>query len=311
MREICAPAHLPEERIAPLRGKFLADDSFDIVVGGGAEEEPVTVRRPDGEILLKYLPNTIPAELCATAFAVLRTLDGRPRNRGTAAGYPAIRPPLLDGSISKTLRVPAKILSRELRGVNSTIVGAFERNSPRYPVCRLSTFNINHPDRFAAVVPYFQAIDRVFETAMPERRAAQMDLVRRTHPAWMVSGTAFTTVTVNKDFRTAVHQDVGDLKEGFGVMSCLRAGHYQGCFTVFPAFRVAVDMSTGGVLLADVHQWHGNTELRGKPNRYERVAVVLYYRADMHRCGSPEEEIDWGKRRKPGDPIWPRDEKIP
>jgi hypothetical protein len=33
---------------------------------------------------------------------------------------------------------------------------------------------------------------------------------------FIIKDTAFSTVTVNKNFRTAGHYDNGDLKEGFG-----------------------------------------------------------------------------------------------
>lgn len=85
--------------------------------------------------------------------------------------------------------------------------------------------------------------------------------VRATHPSWLIAGTAFTAVTVNRDFRTAVHKDRGDLRAGFGVLTALRAGTFSGCHLVFPAYRVAVDLRTRGVLLCNVHEWHGNSPL--------------------------------------------------
>jgi hypothetical protein len=41
-------------------------------------------------------------------------------------------------------------------------------------------------------------------------------------------------------------------------MAVLEGGRYFGCELTFPKYRTAVDMCTGGLCLADVHEWHGN-----------------------------------------------------
>jgi hypothetical protein len=177
----------------------------------------------------------------------------------------------------------------------SGVVGYVDR-SPRFPYCRLTAFNINHPDKFRAAMPLIRRVGEVFAESCPERYAAQMDVVQNTVDDYVISGTPFTTITVNMNFQTAVHQDAGDLKAGFGVMSALRAGRFDGCYTCFPQYRIAADMQTGDVLLADVHEWHGNTPLKPK-GAYERLSLVFYYREKMKECGTPTEELERAKRR--------------
>lgn len=305
MKQVFLEHVAPEEETSKLAGKFLGEDSYDLLVGqpGSDLEGPVEVFLPDGELLLRYLPNVLDAEVCKDAWAVLRKVPGEASNRSTAAGVKAVKPIKSDGTQSKTIRVPTKDAVR-LQGVGSAIIGAFERANPRFPTCRLTAFNLQQPQQFESALPFIRAIDGVFEEHCPERHAAQMEWIQKTHPAWTIHGTSFTTVTVNRQFRTAVHTDRGDLKEGFGVLSALRAGHYEGCYLVFPAFRVAVDMHTRGVLLCDVHQWHGNTPLVGKPGRYERVSCVFYYRERMIGCKSPEEETEFAASRGEGEPMW-------
>jgi hypothetical protein len=70
---------------------------------------------------------------------------------------------------------------------------------------------------------------------------------------------------------------------------------------VFPQYRVAVDLGTRDVLLADVHEWHGNTPLVGAGGEYERVSCVFYYRTGMRHCRPPAEELEWARRRRPGE----------
>jgi hypothetical protein len=125
---------------------------------------------------------------------------------------------------------------------------------------------------------------------MPERHRAQMEYYSRTSGDFRIPGTSFTTVSVNKNFRTAIHRDVGDLKQGFGVMTAFRRGNYRKGYTVFPKFRTAVDMQTSDLCLADVHEWHGNDEIVGLPGTYVRVSLVCYYQEKLAQCRSAEEE---------------------
>jgi hypothetical protein len=119
--------------------------------------------------------------------------------------------------------------------------------------------------------------------------------------------TPFTTITCNKSFRTAAHIDAGDLKEGFGVMCSM--GDFEGCDLVFPRYRTAVRYREGDVLLANVHQVHGNTPLltpEGKEPKLgrepERLVCVFYYREKMDQCESTiEKEHEFINKREKGD----------
>jgi hypothetical protein len=154
----------------------------------------------------------------------------------------------------------------------------------------MTAFTRDNLGRWGEMLPLVRAADAVFRTACPGRYAAQMAAVRRTPPDFVIPGTAFTTVTVNRNLRTRCHKDSGDLAAGFGVISVLRAGEYAGGHLVFPKYRVAVDLRSRDVLLADVHECHGNTAIVGEPGTYERVSTVYYFRERMTECGSAEEE---------------------
>jgi hypothetical protein len=128
-----------------------------------------------------------------------------------------------------------------------------------------------------------------------------MEAVRRTHPDWVIPGTAFTTLTVNHNWRTAMHKDDGDLQEGFGVLTAM--GEWDGCHLIFPKYRVAVDMEECGVLLADVHETHCNSPFIGD-EEHDRMSVVFYYRTGMPACLSAQEEEYRAKHRQPGDRLY-------
>ena len=304
MRTIAAAECLSDEAVEALSGKFMGPGDFDTLVADDAR-----VVRPDGSTLLIYRREAIPAEHCRAAYAALRTAASMTENRGSAGGEigeqktkrPAgvknrtmYRPILVDGTLSNTsFGIP----------VNSGIVGYYDRYQ-RIPYCRTTAFNLEKPEKFAAALPFIRAADATFAELAPDRYAAQRAVVERTSPDFVIHGTAFTTVTVNKNWQTALHVDRGDYRPGFGVMSALRHKRYDGGFLVFPKYRVAVDMRTRGVLLADVHQWHGNTPIFKRDPDCERLSTVLYYRESMHKCGSAAEELERAKNRKPGDPLW-------
>ncbi len=108
-------------------------------------------------------------------------------------------------------------------------------------------------------------------------------------PDFCIGDTAFSTLTVNKNLPTTYHRDEGDYRQGFGVM--LTLGSFTGGYLCFPAYRVAVNYQPGDVLLADVHEIHGNMKIKGS-----RVVCVLYAREKINECGSIEEETQKGMR---------------
>jgi hypothetical protein len=282
MKTIVAPVRLPDDEVQLLEGEHLDEDSFDELVSG----EEVTVLKPDGSPLLVYRPNVLPRSVSRIAFDVFSRVPVGSKNRGMAAGR------LESGQIRHRLkkRDGTRSKTNESRWSPSAIVGYWDRE-PRTPYCRLTAFNLLHGDQFARARPYVQAVDRVFADTHPERYNIQKEAIDRTSPDFKIRDTAFTTLTVNHNWETAVHQDDGDLKGGFGVMSVLDAGEYKGGYLVFPQYRVAVDMRFGGVCLADVHEFHGNTPIIGREKQYLRCSLVFYMRERMTECGSVAEEL--------------------
>jgi hypothetical protein len=111
-------------------------------------------------------------------------------------------------------------------------------------------------------------------------------------PKFLVSDTVFTTITVNKNFRTAAHRDAGDYTEGFSNLSVLTDGskEYAGAYLVVPEYRAAINIRPGDLLLINNHECiHGNTPLIGDADM-ERISIVCYFREDMLEPGSWEYE---------------------
>lgn len=303
VRRIKAQEHYTVEEAALLGASFLDESSYDTLI-----TEDADVLKPDGTPLLLFRKGAISPEACAAAYPNLRDAAGNADNRGLAGGvvdtdktsyneevvvtkegltrYKGIK---ADGTLSNTQRA---------NKVRSGIVGYFNRTS-RFPYCRTTAYNLHHPERFTAALPFIKEVSEAFRHLAPQRYAAQLAAIEETHPDFYIPGTAFTTVTVNKNWQTAVHQDKGDYREGFGVLTAFTGGTFTGCFFVYPRYRVAVDMRTTDVLVGDVHCWHGNTPFR-PTGKFERISCVFYYRDGMQKCGSAAEELEIVKNRQRG-----------
>lgn len=170
--------------------------------------------------------------------------------------------------------------------VNSGIGGFFDRY-PRIPYCRATSYTTANKERFEMAYPFINAINEQFKKMMPVRYNKQLAATKKIDPQFLIGDSVYTTVTINKNFRTACHYDAGDLQEGFGNIVALNNGHeYAGANLVFPKYRVAVDLRAGDMLLFDPHELHGNTELVKTDPLAERITIVLYFREKMLNCES-------------------------
>lgn len=282
-----------DEECDALGGTFLGPETFTRVIAEDADVDDAVTGAP----VLRFRKHALAPDACAAGWEGLRHAAAPTQNRGVAAGP---LPPLdtsqvvmasdgrrynelkADGSVSKT--------SRALP-VNSGIAGYYGRY-PRIPYCRQTAYTAEHVAEWKTARPFIQAVDAVFSRELPERYQAQAEVARRSSPDFVIPGTTFSTITINRNWRTACHKDAGDLHEGFGVLSALEGaeGSYDGGYFIIPKYGVAVDLRGGDVLLADVHQWHGNSKIVGR-GRWARYSFVFYFREGIIECGSAEEEL--------------------
>ena len=174
--------------------------------------------------------------------------------------------------------------------VYSGIAGWFDRY-PRIPYGRATSYTQRNPEKFAMSYPFLQHLAEGFKQFLPQRYAAQMAAANKVDPRFLVPETPFTTVTVNKTFRTAAHYDVGDLNTGLSNLLTLSPdGKYTGAYLVCPEYRIAVNPRPGDLLLINNHEvMHGNTEIKCEEGS-ERISLVVYFREKMLELGSYEYE---------------------
>lgn len=97
--------------------------------------------------------------------------------------------------------------------VDSGIAGWYDRY-PRIPYGRATTYTRDNFDKFKMAYPFLQSLARGFKELLPWRFNNQMEAAKKLDSRYLVPETPFTTITVNKTFRTAAHRDAGDLDSG-------------------------------------------------------------------------------------------------
>ena len=308
MNTIIAKPILNDQQIKDLEGKYL-DESYIKIVA----EDNTIILKPDGKPLAVFLKNCIPANIAKEAYYSLRKAISKSNNRGMASGELPKDLKVGDkfdgmtvGKITGNRFIPLKkdgtlSNSPKAKAVESSVIGYADRY-PRIPYCRTTEFTYKNFDTYKSSLPYIQLISELFKKALPERWENQRKQWQLTNEDFRMPNTVFSTVTVNRNFRTACHYDAGDLLEGFGNLGVLSTGTYKGGYTVLPKYGVAVNVQNCDLALFDVHELHGNTEfIHDKP--FERISVVCYYRKNMVHCGSAKEELEIAKNRKAGDSI--------
>jgi hypothetical protein len=228
----------------------------------------------DGKLLLRFRKNKLTKSSIddfydnVINFAVLPT-----SNRGTASG-----------SKSKNIYDNPKIMSN--------IIGYFDKLSPRQkfklntlglPMPKISVretrFLTDFPEKFKKMVPLIKEIDKYYEQFIPENYGFQKKKANQT--PFHIADTAFTTITTNVNYQTAVHTDKGDDAEGFGNLAVIEHGEYTGGETCFPQYGIGVDVRTKDILFMDVHQVHGNMPVELKTKDAKRLSIVCYLRTNI------------------------------
>lgn len=256
--------------------------------------EACAVFKPSGERLLTYLPRALSEEACRAAYPFLHWAGKfSSNNRGTYGGasFKGVRGDglKLDGTQSKT---------NYGANVHSVVAGAFDRYT-RIPYCRQTILSTTKPEEWAACLPFIQEAAELFKRHVPDRYQAQLAVAKKTHPAYVIPKTPFTTLTINNCVAGTVHTDKGDYGPGFGVIAVLRRGNYKGGELIFPQYGAGADLQDTDVILFDAHEPHTNLPFsdqegpEGKPEDggWERISVVFYFRQKMLQCLSPAEEL--------------------
>jgi len=230
----------------------------------------------DGKLLLRFRKGVLPMKHVEAAYDnLIAFAKQKTSTRGATSGTE-------EGKRNPGTNIP----------IMSNIIGYFDKWTigqkhmfkvlgikPPFKV-RVSSFLINHPEKWKSVLPLIQDIDRQYKKLAGAYHKKQMALANGT--AYRIPKTAFTTVTINVNLQTACHTDSGDFEEGFGNLVVIERGEYSGGYTIFPQYGLGVDVRTGDFLAMDVHKVHGNVPIVPKTEGAIRMSLVCYLRQDVY-----------------------------
>lgn len=312
---------LTKEEIKNKEGHYFSEDHYtkhNKIVNTNTDVYGIDL---DGtkKLLFKFRKNVIPDKICRDAYNALeKHAKHKNSNRGAAAGKLSLKKlPKHVGQVMKAdkFRVFYKTKDGKISKDNvsniaqSNIAGYYDRpdrnayntnssdtkssdtKSPHtIPMCRTTQFTKKNIAKWQNTIPLIKAANKLFKQLVPDRYKIQLERAKQT-PKFQIDNTAYSTITVNYNWRTASHCDNGDLDEGFGNLIVLEKSKstdttldtsegYTGGYLGFPRWGICVDVRQGDFLAMDVHEYHSNTPITGDG----RLSVVCYLRKKMINC---------------------------
>ena len=304
---------------------LMTDDECKSLVGQHLGSEYITeyintsvdIYNTEGELLCKFRKNIIDPKIAEVGWDNYRTLAKASRVRGASAGM--IDPnnaywkkrtlTEINKWSTKYINKDGKISKMKCNNqVASQALGYYEETKgiKKLP-CRLTTFTKMHYDKYKAGLPYINALNYRYKKLNYPKWKQQHNRAK-IKKEYRIDNTAFSTITINRNFRTALHKDAGDFG-GWATLSVLERGQYNGGCFMMPKYGIGIDMRHGDVLVADVHQYHCNSEIwttakqdkynsslkdifkdnievgtEGLDKKYTRLSFVCYLREKLVQC---------------------------
>lgn len=296
-------------------GTWFEEDAVDIIVREDADVYAIDDNGKE-RLLAKFRKNVLSKDNVQHGWDGFRLLAIPSRNRAAAAGpidlkgkYWSKRKPTEVTKWSARYIQNGKVSKMRVNNVvASGVLGYYESTAFLDAACRMTGYTRKALKNFLHGIPYLEALDAQFKKLVPDAHAKQYAALRK-HKAYQIADTAFSTLTVNLNFRTALHKDAGDYKDGFGNLSVIEWGKYHGGITMFPRYKIGFDVRTGDFLAMDVHEWHTNSKLYeteedkkynatlpdirtrdpetgvvGSDHRFQRLTFVCYFREKLVDC---------------------------
>jgi len=271
-KEIILKQKMTDDQIKAREGTYFSEKDVDEIIDYDADVYAEDPDAPGGKkLLFKLRKNVIPHDLIKLAWKNFYKSANASRNRGAAAGPIDVKSKYwtrrklnkksIKGWSAQYMEKGKLSKMRVNNNVFSSVLGYFEKTPFMGLPCRLTSYTQLYFEQYKGGTPYIEKIDDLFKKLVPDRYDVQYKRAKG-NQAFQIADTSFSSVTINRNFRTGLHMDAGDLREGFGNLSVIERGKYKGGYTIFPRYKVGIDLRTGDFVAMDVHEWHCNTELK-------------------------------------------------
>ena len=244
-------------------------------------KDDADVYTEEGDLLLRFRRDVLPKNKIQDCYDnVVKFAKQLTATRGTSSGNKGLHAKVQKKSYRKMTNILGYYDKWSIKNKQIFKELGLAKNHPiRKHAVHETRFNRLYPENWLRVRPLIQEIDAWYKKLVPGKYKKQRKKANQT--PYRIKNTAFTTVTTNLNYQTALHTDKGDDAEGFGNLVVIEDGEYEGAETCFPQYGIGVDLRTGGVLYMDVHQWHCNAPMRPKSADAKRLSLVCYLRLDI------------------------------
>ena len=175
--------------------------------------------------------------------------------------------------------------------VNSGIAGWYSRY-PRIPYGRSTAYTRDNKEEFSLSYPFLKSLSKGFESLLPWRFSNQMAIAGKIDSRFRIPETPFTTITINRNFRTAAHHDAKNMELGMANL-CVMSNNdkFSGGYLVLPEIGYAVNIRPRDLLLVlNTVGLHGNTPIVLEDPNAERLSIIAFTHESMSELGSFEYE---------------------
>jgi hypothetical protein len=267
---INADEYYSEEDLLTMKGEYFGGEWIHYIY-----DEDVDIYDGD-KFILSFRKNIISNKSVGCGFDNFKKLINPSRGRGASAG--PIDPEsvywkkrqlvntkgfktgyLVNGKVSK-MKVNNNVYSSPI-GYFDKLNGGLGKTLP----CRLTAYTKDNLEIVNAGMPFIKEIANYYQQIRPNEYNIQNERAQLSKE-FTLDETPFSTITINRNFRTALHKDAGDFG-GIACLSVLEEGKFNGGLFMIPRYGIAINMRQGDLLIADVHQFHCNTELWTTPEQ--------------------------------------------
>ena len=316
VKKVVVEPKMTEEELKKRKGTYFTDKDADTIFDEDVDVYGKDPKTGEEVLVAKFRKNVLDKELVQLGWEAFYITAAPSRNRGAAAGpinvngayWKKRKPVEIDGWAARYMQNGKTSKMKVNNNVFSSVLGYFEKTPFMKLPCRLTSYTQKYFKTYKRGIPFIEELNRMFKVLLPDRYKAQHDVVKQ-KPMYQIADTAFSSVTVNRNFRTALHQDAGDYRPGFGNLSVIERGKYHGGNTLFPRYKIGFNIRTGDFIEMDVHDWHCNTEIYeteqdkeynktlprvfhdnpetgtlGGDKLFTRISFVCYFREKLQDC---------------------------
>ena len=242
-----------DEEIKNKEGHWFDEKDIHTII----KHDNVIKKKVNGKlkVIAIFKKNFINDDLNKLAFECYHRAALPSRGRGAAAGiintdsvYWKKRIPVNIDKWSTSYIVDGKKSKMKVNNqVASNVIGYYEATPFLNLPPRMTNYTRTHLDKVTRGLPYIEKLDNFYKSNLIDIYNIQKKRCLK-RKELSIPNTVFSTITVNRNFRTALHRDAGNFEDGFAVMSVLERGKYSGGYTLFPQYGIGFDIRKVTVL---------------------------------------------------------------